>query len=373
MLPYRRHCTDAPSVSDSPISSLHVIGSRTLGGAENFYIRLVSALHEAGQPVTAINPPGSGVSAALAADIEQIPVAMRSVFDPIARWRIGGLVRRRHPLIVQTYMGRATRLTHLRAGSGSVHVARLGGYYNPKGYRHAHAWIGNTRGIHDYLIDAGFPAERVFHIGNFVDPPPPVDPTAVAALRRELSIEPDAVVLLALGRLHPNKDFGTLLQAFAQLQRRSGQPALHLILVGDGPLRDTLHAQSRQLGLQSRVHWTGWRNAPHAYFALADVFICPSRHEPLGNVILEAWAHGTPVISTRTQGAEELITEGENGLLVPREEPEALADAVAAFLALPEPRRAELADNGRRTLEREHSRQAVVQRYLEVYRQLTGA
>lgn len=374
MLPYRRLPTDSSAVPEAPVSSMHIIGSRTLGGAENFYLRLVAALHEAGQPVTAINPPGSGVGAALAAaGIAQQPLAMRSVFDPIARWRIGRLVRKQRPAIVQTYMGRATRLTHLRPGRGTVHVARLGGYYNPKGYRHAHAWIGNTRGIRDYLVDAGFPAERVFHIGNFVEPAPATDPASVAALRKQLGIEEQATVLLGLGRLHPNKDFGTLLEAFAQLRQQPDGKHLQLIIVGDGPLRETLQARSRQLGLQGQVHWPGWCNDPQAYFRLAQVFVCPSRHEPLGNVILEAWAHGTPVISTRTLGAEELITDGEDGVLVSREDPAALATAIRELHAAPVARRDRLVAHGRATLEREHSKAAIVRRYLEVYRQLIAA
>ena len=66
-------------------------------------------------------------------------------------------------------MGRASRLTHLPPNGTAVHVARLGGYYKIDGYyRHAHAWIGNTQGICDYLIREGLPASRVFLIGNFV-------------------------------------------------------------------------------------------------------------------------------------------------------------------------------------------------------------
>lgn len=372
MLPYRRPRTDPHSVPETRISSVHIIGSRTLGGAENFYLRLISALHEAGQPVVAVNPPGSDVGRALAAGIGQHPVAMRSVFDPIARWRIGHYVRRQRPAIVQTYMGRATRLTHIRPGRGTVHVARLGGFYNPKGYRHAHAWIGNTRGICDYLLEHGFPPQRVFHIGNFVEPVPATAPDRLRSLRNELRLPPDARVVLGMGRLHPNKDFGTLLEAFAQLHHRPEHGHLHLVIVGDGPAREALHVRARQLGLSERLHWTGWRTAPHAYFHLADVFVCPSRHEPLGNVILEAWAHHTPVISTRTHGAEELITDGVDGVLVPTERAEALAEKIADLLAMTSTQRQDLIDHGSRTLSENHSKAAVLKRYLAVYGQLAA-
>ena len=93
---------------------------------------------------------------------------MRGIWDLWARGKIAKLVESRRPPIVQTWMGRATRLTHLPARSQSVHVARLGGYYNPKGYRHAHAWVGNTRGICDHLIREGLPANRFFTSVTFM-------------------------------------------------------------------------------------------------------------------------------------------------------------------------------------------------------------
>ena len=80
---------------------------------------------------------------------------MRIVGDPISRLEVSRLIGRRRPHIVQTYTGRATRLTRLSRQNESVHVARLGGYYKVGGYRHAHAWIGNTKGICDYLVAAG--------------------------------------------------------------------------------------------------------------------------------------------------------------------------------------------------------------------------
>ena len=102
-----------------------------------------------------------------------------------------------------------------------VHLARLGGYYNLKGYRHAHAWVGNTRGIRDYLTSHGLPADRVHYIGNFVDSPPRVQAAALDALRIRFGLE-GCRVMLGLGRLHPNKGWADLLDAFARLPASSG-------------------------------------------------------------------------------------------------------------------------------------------------------
>ncbi|NIP72279.1 MAG: glycosyltransferase [Gammaproteobacteria bacterium] len=353
-------------------SSLHIVGSKGPGGAEKFYARLVKALNEAGHEVLAVNPPNSAVSRFLGGHVPQVHIPMRSVFDLASRWRIGRLARSLSPIVVQTYMGRATRLTHLPRGRGIVHVARLGGYYNLKGYRHAHAWVGNTKGICQYMIRNGLPAERVFHIGNFVDLVEPASQEELDRLRRRIGLSDNARALVSLGRLHPDKDYAALLEAFAALPDSIGGRTLHLVIVGHGPLRDELHAHTRRLALSERVHWAGWQTQTAAYYQLADVFICPSAHEPLGNVILEAWANGAPVVSTRTFGAEELVTDGHDGLLVPCGDPQALAGVLHELLEGDPDVPARIARNGRETLLAHHSRGAVVNRYLELYRQLAG-
>ena len=114
--------------------------------------------------------------------------------------RLTRLIRERQPDVVQTYMGRATRLTRLPAGSRALHVARLGGYYKIDGYyRHAHAWVGNTQDICDFMVKEGLPRERVFYIGNFVPQPRAVSAEEVRALRAHLGLADNAFVIFAVG------------------------------------------------------------------------------------------------------------------------------------------------------------------------------
>jgi len=351
------------------IKSAHIVAGQALGGAELFYVRLVNALQERRQPVLAINSPGGQVSAKLRAEVVQTHVPMRAIWDWPSRWRIGAILRK-HPLdIVQTYMGRATRLTHLDPGRRPIHVARLGGYYDLKGYRHAHAWIGNTQGICDYLIHNGLPAARIAHIGNFVDIPAVSSPEQIADWRRRLAIPQDALVLVAVGRLHPVKGFEDLLTALAMLGTTFCHRPLVLVMVGDGPLNTLLRREADQLGVSPQVRWAGWQPDPHPYYALADLFICPSRYETLGNVILEAWAHGRAVLSTRTAGAVELITHGEDAWLVPAQQPRALADGIRRLLG-DEPLRTCLASQGRKQVENHYSQQHIVNAYLDFYQRL---
>lgn len=352
--------------------SIHVIGSRQYGGADQFYVRLIRALREAGEEVTAVNRAISPVAQALAADdVEQIHLPLANQWDAWTVWRLRKLVEERQPCIVQTYMGRATRLTRLPPKTKAVHVARLGGYYKIDGYyRHAHAWIGNTQGVCDYLVRSGLPAGRVFHIGNFVPEPVPSSAEDKAALRREWAIPEDAWVLFTLGRLIDIKGFDDLLEAVAMMPAElHGRPVV-LLVAGSGPLEAELKSLCAGLGLESQVRWLGWQDPPDAFYALADVFVCPSRKEALGNVILEAWNHGLPVVSTKNPGALELVEEGRSGLLAPIQDPPALASRLEEMLAASPAQRAALGAAGRDFLHAHFGKSAIVGAYLELYRHL---
>ena len=355
-----------------PIHSIHILGSREFGGADQFYVRLVRALRDIGQPVTAINRPDSPVAKALDSNgLQQIHLPLANRWDAWSWWQIRRRIRERTPCVVQTYMGRATRLTRVPEKSPAVHIARLGGFYKIDGYyRHADAWVGNTRAICDFLVKSGMPAKRVHHIGNFVPEPLPVDGAAKAALRREHGVPDNAWIIFALGRLIPKKGFTDLLDAMARLpQEIAGRP-LVLMLAGDGPLLAELQARMNESGLQDRVKLLGWQDPPDRFYALADVFVCPSRHEPLGNVILEAWNHIVPVVSTRSDGALELIDDGSNGLLCDCRDADGMASMIRQVLEASETDRATMARAGHARLHERYGQAMIVDAYLSLYHTL---
>jgi glycosyltransferase involved in cell wall biosynthesis len=356
----------------NPIHSIHILGSREFGGADQFYVRLVRALHQAGQPVTAINRSDSPVARALGADpIEQIHLPLANRWDAWSWWRIRRRIRGRAPCVVQTYMGRATRLTRVPKHSGAIHVARLGGFYKIDGYyRHADAWVGNTKAICDFLVKSGMPASRVHHIGNFVPEPVLQRAEEKSALRRHHGVPEDARVIFSLGRLIAKKGFADLLGAFACLPREIGGRPVFLLVAGDGPLMGDLKAQAAALGIEAQVKLLGWQDPPDAFYGLADVFVCPSRHEPLGNVILEAWNHAVPVVSTRSDGALELIDDGSNGLLCDCRDAPGMAAVIQRLLEASETDRQGMAAAGNARLHEHYGREKIVKSYLALYRDL---
>ena len=171
--------------------------------------------------------------------------------------------------------------------------------------------------------------------------------------------------MLALGRLHVNKGFDVLLAALAAL------PGAWLWLAGEGPLRAALLAAAARLGVASGSRFLGWRDDVGALMAAADVLVCPSRQEPLGNVVIEAWAHRRPVVAAMSDGPAGLITAAKSGLLFPIDDAPALAAALERLIgdaALG----ARLAEAGHAAYRAEFTEAAVVGRYLALFERLTA-
>ncbi len=351
------------------IHSLQIIGSKAFGGAERWFQRFSLALAELGHPTELAVRRGYGLDEDIWQGLSRHAMPMRTVWDPLSRRDISRLIHRLQPDIVQTYMGRATRLTHLKPGAGVVHIARLGGYYKLDAYRHAHAWIGNTQGICEYLRDNGFPGERVFQLYNFFEPP---TLTGETAQRATWGLPEDAWVLMTPGRMIPVKGQQYLLQAMGRLPREIAGRPLWLMVLGDGPLAASLREQARQLELAERVIWAGWQPDPAPFYRLADMIVFPSLdRETFGNVILEAWGFGKPLATTAFRGAREIVQHGEDALMTPCEEPMALAASIRQLCEDPTLARS-LVAKGQRRLTQDFSRAEVMRQYIELYTRLVG-
>ncbi|MGH7847227.1 MAG: glycosyltransferase [Candidatus Binatia bacterium] len=149
-------------------------------------------------------------------------------------------------------------------------------------------------------------------------------------LRRKFGLPVDGLVLGSVGRLDPVKDFNTLLCGFAAASRRF--PKTHLAIAGGGPLADSLKKAAGALGIDGSIHWLGERDDIPSLMRCFDVFVQTSLFEGMSNTILEAMASGLPVIATDTGGNGELVVAGENGILIPVGDANALALAIESYL-----------------------------------------
>jgi glycosyltransferase involved in cell wall biosynthesis len=142
-------------------------------------------------------------------------------------------------------------------------------------------------------------------------------------------------IILGVGRLAEQKDFETLIQAFEKLQKNSQS---RLVILGKGGQREELIQKAEDLGVQDKVDFPGFVDNPFSYMAHADVFVLSSAWEGFGNVIVEAMACGTPVVSTNCpSGPAEILQEGEYGSLVPVGNSQQLADAIYETVQNPTP------------------------------------
>ncbi len=323
------------------------------GGAEAFFERLVPALGRAGiEQKVLIRRHPTRAARLRAGGIEPEQLGFGGPLDLATSWGFGRAVARFRPRVVLTWMSRATRFCPPARGR-FVHVARLGGYYDLKYYRHCDHLVGNTRDICDWITGQGWDPARVHYLPNFVEAA-----TAPPVARGGLATPDDAPLILALGRLHENKAFDVLLRALAAV------PGATLWMAGDGPLRPDLEELARRLGIGERVRFLGWRDDVAALFAAADLFVCPSRVEPLGNVVIEAWAQGVPVVAAAAQGPRELIADGEDGVLVPVDDADALAAALGRLIADPG-LAGRLAAAGRQAFAARFTEESVVRAYVD--------
>ncbi len=148
-------------------------------------------------------------------------------------------------------------------------------------------------------------------------------------------LQPDSTtpVILGVGRLTAQKDFPTLIQAFAKLSR---QRALRLIILGEGPERQALQTLCRDLGIDDQVQLPGFQANPHAWMARSSLFVLSSRYEGSPNALVEAMALGTPAVATDCpSGPAEITDHGRIAPLVPVGDPDALAAAMARVLEAP--------------------------------------
>ena len=189
-----------------------------------------------------------------------------------------------------------------------------------------------SRDLGRWLVEqVRVPARKVRTIYNGVDTVR-FAPGDRAATRHALGIPADWTVAGTVGRLDPVKDQAGLIRAFAQTPNTE---KCALVIVGDGPSRPQLEAVVRELGLGDRVQLLGERNDVPEILRALDVFVLPSIGEGISNAILEAMATGLAVIATRVGGNVELVREGITGRLIEPRRPEALAEALAAYLAEP--------------------------------------
>ncbi len=200
-------------------------------------------------------------------------------------------------------------------------------------YPQAERIVTVSRGVADDLATStGLPRETIETIYN------PILTTEIAEKSQTPPSHPwlpstTLPVILGVGRLVPQKDFPTLLKAFAHVQKK--YPS-RLLILGEGRERARLEALASELGIEENVSFPGFESNPYAFMSRASVFVLSSAWEGLPNALIEALACGCPVVSTNCpSGPQEILDNGAFGQLVPVGDDQALAEAILHTLEHP--------------------------------------
>jgi len=199
----------------------------------------------------------------------------------------------------------------------------------------------------------------------------PGTPTVTrTGVRQELGLGPDTFTWIAVGRLTPQKGFDLLIEAFSELRRRTGTPAV-LLVVGDGEERKTLEGQAARQVADDTVRFLGSRDDVVNLLGASDAFVLSSRWEGGPLVAMEAMAAGLPVVATRVGDVSRMVTDGETGLVVPPDNVHDLTAAMEKIMSLGDRARLWGDDGKKKILVSCHFTRT--QRYVEeIYRELGG-
>ena len=283
--------------------------------------------------------------------------------DVYTPYKINKIIKKFQPDIVQSWMSRApSKIKQWHAGMGAqryVHVGRLGSPYKLKYFKSCDAFTAITPELQTYIQDQNIvPHDHVRHINNFAD----VDVMHAPINRSDYGVPEDAVLLLGLGRLHRDKAFDVLIKAMADLPDN-----IYLWIAGEGPARAKFEALIKDLGLEKRVTLLGWQCDRAALFAQADICTFISRDEGFGTVFVQSWALETPVIVSDADGPRQFVRDGEDGLVVPREDIPATVQAIKT-LAADQALQKIFIQNGKARYQGEFTKDSSVNAYVDFYR-----
>ena len=320
------------------------------GGAERVMVNLARGFADAGRSVDLVLVTAQGTYLDLVPDeVRIIDLNCARVFSSL--FKLVRYLRHEKPdsllvamdhvnviaIVARLMAGVATRLVITVHSTVSIEVKKARSWrgkvmpwFMRLVYPRADAIIAVSTGVAEDLAKVtGLPLSAIQVIYN---------PVVTAELLRKCGedfvhpwfVDGHPPVLLAVGRLSEQKDFATLIRAFACIRQ---QRDCRLMILGEGEQRNLLEAQVTQLGLQHEVLLPGFVKNPFAYMNKADVFVLSSAWEGLVTVLIEALACGMPVVSTDCpSGSSEILEAGKYGRLVPVGDADALADAVIATL-----------------------------------------
>ncbi len=290
-----------------------------LGGIEQAFIDYTEALLLERNHVTAITQPQAQILGTLEGlrnnpllRIER--VRNMWVWDLLAVHRLRQIMKEAEPDVVVTHGGRAASLMQ-KAAAHLCPVIGVAHNYSTKRLLNLDAVFAITEDIAAHVTQQGFPESRIHVVPNMIAMPETL-PAPRTAYR-------DPPVIGTMGRAVKKKGFDVFIRALGALHEKG--VAFHAVIGGEGEELKALEALCTTLGISDHVHFPGWVKNKATFFDMIDIFCLPSLHEPFGIVLLEAFLHGVPVVTSDSEGPREIATHGKNALVTAKGDVDALA------------------------------------------------
>jgi sugar transferase (PEP-CTERM/EpsH1 system associated) len=363
-----------------PVDVLYLITELSMGGAQRALLHLLCGLNrERFAPTVACLYNGDGVIAheIQTMDIPVFDARMCGKADLKAFNRLYQHVRSVHPTILHSSLFHANlpgRITGRCTGVPIIISSERTMAMESEWRYRLNRWtismvdrvVAVSKEVGEFCVsNIRLPAQKVVVIHNGVEIPTlPLDAREQARL--ELGLSQDALVCGAVSRLDPVKGIKDLLLAFSQVGTAF---AAYLVIIGEGSERQHLEQVAQEIGVMDRVIWAGYRANVPSLLTAFDIFVQPSLHEGLPNTVLEAMAAGIPVVATRVGGTPELVVNGKTGMLVPKSDPDSLADVITLLLESPEARES-MGRAGRQRVQQHFSVEKMVQKTEQLYEEL---
>lgn len=328
---------------------LQYITPSRLGGAERYFLKLVEELGARGHRVIVVTKRDTP----LRHELETLSASWpenarpelhfwhtRGKIDPWTLWKLVRLVKSRGVQIINTHLTTASWQGTLAGKITGVPVAAVVHATDRKTFfQNADHLIAVAGGVADFLVEQGVPACKIerLYCGLDLRDVASATPLSPAQAKLRLGLPADALTVGITASLIRRKGHRFLLEALQILENRG--VLVHALLAGEGDQEDDLREMARTLNLDNRVNFLGFRRDVHEVIAAMDIFTLPSEKEGLSIAVMEAMAMERPVVATRIAGMDEVVKDGENGLLVPPCDAPALAAALETLLCDPEMRR----------------------------------
>lgn len=372
------------SEATRPINLLYVIQSLNNGGAETLGIRLAASLDPKRFTATVCSLCDEGPLRGMleATGVAHVTLGKKDGVDVSLVPRIRSLLRSRKIDIVHTHNKGPlfyTRLATLFSRRVAfVHTEHIN-MEKELSYSNKHDLLDRFlfRGIDGFLSIAGHLSDyyqtqynlsrvRFTTVHNSVSLPE-LPKTPLTSLRRDLGLGHDQPLIGNISALRRQKDHATLLRAMPLVLDQ--RPDAMLVIAGEGELKQELAELADELGVSANVRFLGYRSDVNDLLAQFDMFVLPSLYEGLPLCILEAMAAAAPVVATNADGTNEVVRHGETGLLVPVQDPHALAQGMLAMLE-DKPRAKAMGQAARELIRMEYNLENMIKQYEEFYMQV---